>query len=74
MAKIKIDGQKVIDELLEVLVSKDRLTVSQGVELLEAASIQLRKHAYEAMALESARPISEVFEPKSDIKIVQSLH
>ncbi len=74
MAKAKIDGQKIVDELLEVLASKDKLTVSQGVELMETASIQLRKQAYEAMALESARPISEVFESKADIKIVQSVH
>lgn len=74
MAKAKIDGQKIVDEILELLASKKELSVSNGVDLLEESSRQLRTKAYEAMAKESARPICEVFEAKSDIKIVQKLH
>ena len=72
--KAKIDGQKVVDELLKILIAHKELTVNLGVELLESASMQLRSQAYEAMSKESARPICEVFEAKADIKIVQSLH
>lgn len=72
--KPKHEPQEVADKVLELLASCQGLTVGQGVEVLEGASIQLRAQAYEAMTKESARPISEVFEAKPDIKVVSAIH
>ena len=67
------EPQKLVDEILELLASKEGLTVGQGAEVLEAASRQIRKGLHEHMAKQMARKVSEVFEPKSDIKIVNSI-
>ncbi len=72
--KPKYKPQEIADKILELLASYEGLTVNQGVEVLDGASIQLRAKAYEAMAKESARKVSEVFEAKPDIKIVCKLH
>lgn len=72
--KPKHKPQDVADKVLELLASFEGLTVSQAVEVLEGASMQVRAQAYEAMTKESARPVSELFEAKADIKIVSALN
>ena len=70
----KHNPQGIVDELLALLASKEGLTIDQGAEVLEAAGRQIRKGMHEVMAKELAKKVSDVFEPKADIKIVGSLH
>jgi hypothetical protein len=70
----KNNPMRIVDEILELLASKKDLTVNQAGEVLIAANSQLKTKVYEAMTVEEARKVSELFEPKADIKVVQSIH
>lgn len=64
---------EVVEKVLDVLALEEGLTVAQAVDVLEATSMKLRSKSYEAMAIEASRKVSEVFKPKSNIKVVSSI-
>lgn len=72
--KAKLDPQKIVDEVLELLASKEGLTIGQGADLLEEAGRQIRRGMHELMASELAKPVAGRFEAKPDIKVCSSIH
>ena len=62
-------------EIVDLLASKEGLTVADGAEVLMACNNLIKERTYKAMAEEEARPLTDALDHlnRSDIKIVGSL-